>query len=30
MKSYVTLDFLKNYHKEDIKQICKENSKEFE
>ena len=29
MKSSVTLGFLKNYYK-DIKQICKENSSEFE
>ena len=29
MKSSVTLSFLKNYYK-DIKQICKENSSEFE
>ena len=29
MKSSVTLTFLKNYFK-DIKQICKENSSEFE
>ena len=29
MKSSIVLGFLKNYYK-DIKQICKENSKEFE
>ena len=29
MKPSVTLDFLKSYYK-DIKQICKENSNEFE
>ena len=29
MKSSIGLGFLKNYYK-DIKQICKENSKEFE
>ena len=29
MKSSIGLDLLKNYYK-DIKQICKENSNEFE